>query len=226
MSRSLVSKSWRPPTPEQDTPDLIMSLPRELRDDIYERVLVFESAIEAECISKGNAISMLRVSKQIRSEASLMYYCKNTFIVDIKRCGWHQFAQLAAWLGSIKQLCGVTPLGCIKYRLWPCHWLLLLEAMQPLVETVHETGLQLQKSSNEHYQAPYTNGLRAVEEGLALGLHARSLKWSRERLVEEYDRFLQQWMIRGFQSKSRYSSVEESYDIVYQHKRKRAYRSF
>ncbi|KAK5125765.1 hypothetical protein LTR85_012041 [Meristemomyces frigidus] len=137
--------SLRVPTP--DTPDLIMSLPPELRNIIYDLALSYAYTAPAIQINvrtgKGgrnkwkNGLS--GVSKKIRAEATSVYHGINSFVVHIKPFTVAQFQHVADWLRTIIRTCGPKPFGSFKLRVhgsvWkdPC-------AIMPLLQLMRETG--------------------------------------------------------------------------------------
>ncbi|KAK5684304.1 hypothetical protein LTS10_004171 [Elasticomyces elasticus] len=74
------------PAPVRDIPRqtsaLLLDLPPELRNAIYEYVLVIEQPITITKTSKWTQPGLLRVCKQIRHEAASLYYNTNKFRID------------------------------------------------------------------------------------------------------------------------------------------------
>ncbi|KAK3655902.1 hypothetical protein LTR22_010060 [Elasticomyces elasticus] len=74
------------PAPVRDIPRqksaLLLDLPPELRNAIYEYVLVLEQPITITKTSKWTQPGLLRVCKQIRHETASIYYNTNKFRID------------------------------------------------------------------------------------------------------------------------------------------------
>ncbi|KAK3617716.1 hypothetical protein LTR56_025093 [Elasticomyces elasticus] len=64
------------------TSSRLLDLPPELRNAIYEYVLVLEQPIIITKTSKWTQLGLLRVCKQIRHEAASLYYNANKFRID------------------------------------------------------------------------------------------------------------------------------------------------
>lgn len=106
----------------------LQTLPAELRNRIYELALVKDERIEVKLyfdrtrtdkvISRiANYPSLLQTCRQIREEASPIFYGQNVF--EIGRCGdYANIAQLARWLGKLSPS-DVTLLRDVRIGAWP-----------------------------------------------------------------------------------------------------------
>lgn len=68
--------------PQQMTPSLLI-IPPELRNQIYSYTLLQEQTIELSTVRSINTSALLRTCRQIRQEASRMYYTANEFMFKI-----------------------------------------------------------------------------------------------------------------------------------------------
>lgn len=69
--------------PPQQTPPTLRTIPPELRNRIYAYTLVQEQPIELSTGSSKNTSALLRTCRQIRQEASPMFYTANEFTFKI-----------------------------------------------------------------------------------------------------------------------------------------------
>ena len=182
---------WSPLAPKAATPDLIMSLPPELRNHVYELALVERTFIFAVPRTKTSASrnprGLLRTSKAIRSETLPIYYGRNGFLPDVEAFDEARFSVIASWLEGVVKVCGRQPfnrlLWClpqsiplifavgaasISYRLF---------SLRRLVEVVHTSGIDLVDEiyKNRHGYLPrnrniskagrlYVEGVEEVED--------------------------------------------------------------
>lgn len=193
--------------------DLIMKLPAELRNEIYELSLLDG---HVKFLGKGmgrrqREPALLRASKQIRHEALPLYYKAHSFCVTI---GLHQLGSLAQWLEGILSRCGTKlPFKSFDVQINQCedawdyrHRLLplaeffrkfdaqLVNDIQPqpngLRRRRQSTSCMIREPMNiTKKNCPNLSGpmLNLLEKTMRLGGQARVGQWSAQRLAKRYN---------------------------------------
>jgi len=64
-------------------PSRFLALPAEMRNRIYRALLVADEPIEANCSNIKACIALLRTSKQIRAEATAIFYAENKSVATV-----------------------------------------------------------------------------------------------------------------------------------------------
>ena len=138
----------------------LLSLPAELRNCIYEHVLIDREPISLYFTHPADPIAqscsgpaLLHTCRQIRAEATQMYYSKNLFVVKT----WHApncDAVLKAWLRAIRPdsraLIKILRIDDDIYSLRPTEtrreWEKFLEVRRKRLEDIDEVvkGMELQ----------------------------------------------------------------------------------
>ncbi|KAI7221455.1 hypothetical protein KC333_g1754 [Hortaea werneckii] len=83
--------------------------------------------------------ALLQVSRNIRDEASKMYYGSNSFIARTKLV---DFAKLGAWLETLCRRCGRQPLHAFRISVIDVTWLGLYNAVD-LCKAIATSGIEL-----------------------------------------------------------------------------------
>ena len=154
-----------PPLPRSETPNLIMTLPPELRNEIYSMLLreprhlrlnpwlrhVYRE-INREINEEEERLGgILMASKQIRKEALPIYYGINEFLVTLDLTDLSRVGALSDWLTNVVRLCGKRPFASFnvyKYnpsRRVPNRNALVshIRAFRPFVDAMYHTGAEL-----------------------------------------------------------------------------------
>lgn len=171
-----------------------MALPAELRNEIYELALVSDNQV---LISSEYEQEMLpglfTTSKQIRLEASTIYYNNNTFKahVEVKR-----IESFALWLRSRTAELGLRPFEDLRIVIPLSCWEEIF-LFFPIIKVVHETGIEVREKPYDINDAETATFLlctcygweseRTLEEAVMLGRTAREEKWSAERLRDAFE---------------------------------------
>ncbi|KAF2769622.1 hypothetical protein EJ03DRAFT_327227 [Teratosphaeria nubilosa] len=135
-TRSLPARQQTPLSPRSKTPNLLMTLPAELRNNIYEFVLR-EIRILHVHDKDFQEPALLCVSKEIRSEALPLYYGINNFSIYLNLGDERNIGRLVDWLQSIVRECASsTPFGAWNISFWCGDYLAVL-GMLPLFELFH-----------------------------------------------------------------------------------------
>lgn len=185
--------------------------------------------------SSDTRMNILRTSKQIRNEALAVYYGNNNFEVKVNRCEDKHVRALSAWLHHVATLCGTEPFASLRFKLYGSP-LVMLECMLPLLEVVRETGLRVAiaelrdlRRLRQHERNHINVGserftidpslgyfrncdlyeYRLVRQALNIARDARDSAWSKEKLAEEYEHFLNSSLVRGRYHLSVHPSVYE-----------------
>lgn len=90
---------------------------------------------------------MLAVCKQVRTEASPIYYGTNTFEVYTELA---EFDSLTVWLTALVQRCGTKPFLRLRIQVYGRIWH-KLRHLFPLLNAIRQTGLNLQKTPQMVY---------------------------------------------------------------------------
>lgn len=202
-----IPRKISPPKPE--TPDLISSLPAELRNPIYECTIaaaVFDTAHGADRLNAWYELPLLQTCKQIRKDASPMWYKAQSFCMY----AGEEPDKVAIYVGKLRSVidrCGPNPFKkfyfCIpaQYSLWP-----KLDEILPFLDFIRETGFepateeykpnlsvrgQDRKAVNYSsvFSMPSANHAtlqRVLEDAVTLGRKARHEDWSEEKLAAQF----------------------------------------
>ncbi|KAK1816627.1 hypothetical protein LTR12_008991 [Friedmanniomyces endolithicus] len=110
---------WHP-LPAQ-RPNILMTLPAELRNVIYEALLVRSEPIKINCVKhpRWRDPRLLRVSKAIRAEASTIYYKGNDFDFSILLSS---LPGLCAKLLRLTERWGLRPVRSLRMTLYNPRW--------------------------------------------------------------------------------------------------------
>lgn len=121
--------------------NLPMTIPAELRNEIYSLALIDEQVIYIRAIDgrKWKEPGLLGVSKILRQEASAIYYKQNTFEITVKKFA---FAGFSTWWQSLVARLGDHPLKSARFSIKSISWE-ALPNVYDLVKAAHMTGLQL-----------------------------------------------------------------------------------
>ncbi|KAI7278618.1 hypothetical protein KC345_g5873 [Hortaea werneckii] len=103
------------------------------------RVARRKSASYASRIETWVEPALLQVSRNIRDEASKMYYGSNSFIARTKLT---DFAKLGTWLEALRRRCGRQPLHAFRISVTDVTWLGLYNAVD-LCKAVATSGIEL-----------------------------------------------------------------------------------
>ncbi|KAH9828134.1 hypothetical protein Tdes44962_MAKER09462 [Teratosphaeria destructans] len=123
-------------SPRPETPNLLMTLPAELRNNIYEFVLRTIRVLHVRD-QQFREPALLRVSKEIRSEALPLYYGTNRFSIYLNLGEERNLGRLVDWLQSIVRDCrSSTPFGAWNISFWCGDYLAVL-GMLPLFHLFH-----------------------------------------------------------------------------------------
>ncbi|KAK5125769.1 hypothetical protein LTR85_012045 [Meristemomyces frigidus] len=107
---------WTPPLPGSSTPDLLMSLPAELRNRIYELAMSGEALCRVGTRAWAEP-ALLRTSTQVRSEALPVYYGNNLFSLHLDLNRSDAIAGMCKWLEYVIAGChSINPFGGWKIR--------------------------------------------------------------------------------------------------------------
>lgn len=142
-------------SPLAPAPALLMRLPAELRNLIYEIVLVDQERKEdiriyrkkmrrylgtkQTSLERWREPALLQVSNEIRKEAASIYYAGHCFVacIDIS-----QMSSVCAWLRTVVNLAGNRPFKQFGIMMRSPSWT-SMSNLSSLVELMRETGLQL-----------------------------------------------------------------------------------
>ena len=158
MDRSDGDAQWQPPLPKESTPDLIMTLPRELRIVIYELVLVAPDSIRACPTNKPQCVTHIRgllsTSKQIRAEAKPIFCNQTRFRICLHRFDPCDFELFGNWLRKVITNGGIAPFEKTE---WDLSGLSLLGdgrnisakilAASTFAQTIRELGVDLAENT-------------------------------------------------------------------------------
>ncbi|KAI6837895.1 hypothetical protein KC332_g5159 [Hortaea werneckii] len=98
-----------------------------------------KSASHASRIEPWVEPALLQVSRNIRDEASKMYYGSNSFIARTKLT---DFAKLGTWLEALRRRCGRQPLHAFRISVIDVTWLGLYNAVD-LCTAIATSGIEL-----------------------------------------------------------------------------------
>ncbi|KAK4902777.1 hypothetical protein LTR27_000716 [Elasticomyces elasticus] len=139
---------WEPPPAKR--PDIFMTLPPELRNQIYEDVLTESHPIARYSPSQRRRTygslrepyqepALVQVSKAIRQEAITVYYGINDFDIETRT---ELIPQLCTKLRQLVQRCGVSPFRSMRIAVTRSNWESLSNGRH-LGMLFYETGLQV-----------------------------------------------------------------------------------
>ncbi|KAK3705453.1 hypothetical protein LTR37_013270 [Vermiconidia calcicola] len=188
--------------PHEESPNLLLTLPPELRNHIYELVLPIPHPRLFPGIRSGNGLALLMTCKQIRREGSSVYFGRHCCYIAISP-DKDVLKKYIEKLSAIFLLCGPKPFKsltiCVIGGVWD-----KLDVMLGLLDFMRRTGF---KPATKEYQLPRTSkDLRTVsdtsvfqiqnrtwgkaqfilEKALALGRRARDEEWTEERLATHF----------------------------------------
>lgn len=185
--------------PKKGTPDLMLHLPPELRNNIYE-LLFLPEPLPKRASWKEPPIS--QTCKQFRHEALPVHYRRNNFMLRVSLDSG-AMNSVVKRIETIVSMCGHKPFGYLHIGVHGSIWH-KLEEFLPLLETMRATGFE--PASQEYRLAEKTDRIRYVsessvflmercnfgnaqfvlEKALSLGRRARSEEWTAERLARRF----------------------------------------
>ncbi|KAK5739273.1 hypothetical protein LTR17_005379 [Elasticomyces elasticus] len=148
VKSSSKARQWSPP--QAKTTDILMTLPAELRNNIYGMVftdsswVIIHPARQIRASNHGEIEpawrepALLQVNKTIRNEASTMYYKSNDFNVEVNLA---ELPHACKRLGGIIERCGVSPFKSLRIVITYADWHTLPNGYH-LGLLFYETGLQ------------------------------------------------------------------------------------
>lgn len=142
--------------PRRSKIDRLTRLPPELRNDIYELVLVDTTRPQQIHSKKVIDPALLRTCRQIRLEAQAISYCHNTFSLTV--CV-DNLEYLRLWLQYVKEICGRRIVGDL------CITRCLFDDMGKLLPLIHIAceGMKVTNLLVDSYTDPAALGImRAV----------------------------------------------------------------
>lgn len=135
--------------------NLFMSLPAELRNNIYDLVLLKRRRWVGGQSARNRHVNddrvwvgpdeywsepaLLSISHEIRTEAASAYYKSNKFIVSVTK---DDFPPACAWLRVITKLVGTKPFAQFGIAAFSPTWQGLAQVF-PLVKLLHDSGLDV-----------------------------------------------------------------------------------
>lgn len=214
-----------------------MKLPGELRNNVYRCVLVDSDAADTwihvrvapnhrhtkDCVANGciwREPGILQASKEIRAEASAIYYANNEFELGVTT---KEFEQASQWIRTVVGRCGIKPFKRLIFDVRQA-FLKDLGELLPLARLLHDTGVNLgnKKCSNQDCREDCSfcvargscafimswsqHSLRqALKEVARLGVLARNEDWSSQWLDVEFGLWLDEklrdrWVKQGMSS--------------------------
>ena len=186
-----------------------MSLPPEVRNNVYEQALAEDGIIRMRYrrrrrtghdlhpelssprTDQWSEPSLLQVNKTIRSGASATYYKSNNFEMTIQMS---DLKAASAWLRTIVARCGTDPFGHFQFYLCNLRWI-ELPFLRDFVQLFRDIDLQLpiQSPDGRTITAWFWSATRmthvldwALAEAVALGKKARVEGWSEDWLDVEF----------------------------------------
>ncbi|KAK5733646.1 hypothetical protein LTR17_009499 [Elasticomyces elasticus] len=189
----LKEAKWCPPPAKRV--DILMTLPPELRNIIYEDVLARKQTFSFELHTRRYARkpAMLLVSKTIRAEASGLYYTGNNF-------------NFIMHLGSLPGLCskiqrlseqyGSKPLGSVSIEIlnptWDSmrHGRYLAMLFYRRVELLDRGGWSANKDGYRLLTCSFKMCLEALGVAIKIGVKGARENWGEEKLGVELDKWL------------------------------------
>ncbi|KAK3715853.1 hypothetical protein LTR37_006836 [Vermiconidia calcicola] len=188
--------------PHEESPNLLLTLPPELRNHIYELAPPVPDARLFPIIRSRYGLALLMTCKQIRCEGSSVYFgrqcCFITINLDKDRLEKH-----IEKLSAIVLLCGPKPFKRLTIHVKGSVWE-RLDMMLGLLEFMRRTGFepatgeyQLPRTSKDLCNVSNTSVFRMkkiafgkvqfiLEKALALGRRARDEQWTEERLATHF----------------------------------------
>ncbi|KXT00035.1 hypothetical protein AC578_4872 [Pseudocercospora eumusae] len=210
---SVFSPCWKPKPPSPKSPDLLHTLPPEIRNLIYALLMPDTSLIfwppvvfDRECVQPP----ILLTAKYIRKEVSPMYYGRIEWVFRIDNTPGSFKSRAEKWR-DIVALCGPKPFK--SFQIWfddPAFQLEdVIEEVYALVELIHDTGFEpdLDYAPGDGVRPEVkarsiASGTRLFHTGrkrgagpilgraVALGRRARSENWSKKKLAERFSTFV------------------------------------
>ncbi|KAK5125761.1 hypothetical protein LTR85_012037 [Meristemomyces frigidus] len=200
--------------------DLFMTLPGELRNEVYSCVLieanpVLVGTVNGLCKDPNHPTAnerdgkksldvwrepaLLQVSKAIRAEGSTLYYGSNQFAA---RARLVDFARLGAWLKQLTVRCGPKLFQTFTISVLSAAWSELHHA-KTLAKILYKTKLEVEPGTmgfrrghgfGYAYRADEYRIRAPLNAALALGQQAARERWSRGKL----DRRLKIWLDQAY----------------------------
>lgn len=178
-----------------------MSLPAELRNEIYNFALVKNFTIFA---NGSQEPGLLAVSREIRNEATAVFYKNNSFSAHVYNLN---FAPVSAWLKGLVPKIGPKPFVQFSMVLLESHGYTFFPRVSSLVKVFHETGLELASKTYSPNPTPvhgrFCSGILSdtsvfrlakitawkiqhdLEQAIALGRKGHQGGWSTQRMDQE-----------------------------------------
>lgn len=214
LTTSRIEKRKPPVTTQIRPEDLIMKLPGELRNRIYDLALLASDAVKVHCgktrqTRSGPALvkrwlepGILLASKQIRYEALPTYYLCNNFELALTTS---EFDQACDWIKHAARNCGSRPFKTFRFFMTKVIWE-DIEGFLSLARLFHGTMIELAcpeydesklrpwncyqrlQSQESIFRMPAENAFTqdALEEVVALGRQARAEDWHEQMLDVEF----------------------------------------
>ncbi|KAK4495778.1 hypothetical protein PRZ48_013046 [Zasmidium cellare] len=214
---------WKP-KPKAQTPDLFTSLPAELRNRVYALIVptgrsfeMSEGPLEKK---KGRTkpkpkslakVALLRVSKQVRVEASCVFYGNNRFRMDAALTS-RQFATHVEVCRNIVKTCGPRPFYRLVFDLNDVRTELFkeIEHLLPLLELMRDLQFEpdqkctpgvpleaddkassIDSGSSVFKGVRYVIGRHVLGRAIVLGRRARDERWTESELQEKFTKFIE-----------------------------------
>ncbi|KAK5680368.1 hypothetical protein LTS10_007295 [Elasticomyces elasticus] len=189
------TSKWRPPPAKR--PDILMTLPPELRNIIYEHALardrLFCITFQLHTENHWREPALLQVSKTIRTEALPFHYTGNNFSIHV----WlSALPTLCEKIERLSRRCGLKPFKSVR-----------LEIMHPIRGDMHcgrhlamlfyrkieLVGLAGQKAGDESQpllSCAHSVCLEALRTAVAIGKKGAIENWSEEEIRDKLDKWL------------------------------------
>ncbi|KAK4547537.1 hypothetical protein LTR36_000494 [Oleoguttula mirabilis] len=197
--------------PRPDTPDLMQTLPPELRNRIYHLALPGQAHLKLPCKEPP----LLRTSLQIRSETAPIYFGNSTVYIN-GRLDLPTFAVAIKPIADIVRECGTRPFKDLVIRMngavWP-HLDELLPFLEIMRANEFEPATKEYKPSERETYTDYpgkektrlpvgTDSIfslsneehgaveQVLEKAVTLGRRARDEQWTKEELAKAFTGFV------------------------------------
>ena len=202
-----------------------MSLPAELRNDIYKLALGEHDTVRIRyrrrfyrSLGLGHyhsyhrdrgepwrELALLQTSRAIRHEASAIYYGSNSFQITVQLS---DLPAASAWLRSIVARCGTNPFRQFRFYLCQPCWR-GLHFLRDFVQLFREVDLQLGTGSASKWPCRRRSALfwsesgesgvldQALDEAVELGKKARAEDWSEDWLDVEFGLWVEEKLSKG-----------------------------
>jgi len=222
--------------------NLLMKLPAELRNVIYNSVLVTDELntirprkwrsttkkAKLGTPDRRKEPALLQVSREIRNEASMVHYQNNSFKLSVDL---DQVKKACAWLKGIAQRCGSHPFKHFDFSITKMAWD-ELHYLLPFANLLHQTSFTPPKiptnddpydlMQNPSYilrlESSATNVSEAMVGAVDLGRKARAEGWDSQWLGVEFGRWLERTSKSKparaalYRARSRTKTAEERYE--------------